>query len=143
MATFEKRLKSDGTTRYRVKIRIKGTPTQTESFARLTDARKWAQITEASIREGKYFGIQEAKRHTVSDLIDRYVSEVMPYKNSDIKNQTRLLGWWNASIGHLTLDQVSPAILSEHRDKLLKTAIVSKSKKLNPIKPERFRSLAL
>ena len=59
MATIEKRLKSDGTTHYRVKVRLKGTPLQTESFVRLTDARRWAQSTEASIREGRHFGAQD------------------------------------------------------------------------------------
>ena len=140
MATIEKRLNSDGTTQYRVKFRLKGTSPQTESFTRLTDARRWAQSKEASIREGRHFGIQEAKRHTVSDLINRYIGEVIPYKSSDKKNQIRLLEWWNINIGHLTLDQVTPAVLSEHRDKLLKTAIVSKSKKVKLNNTERYRS---
>lgn len=52
MATFEKRLQSDDTVRFRTKIRIKGVPTQSASFPRLTDARRWAQGIEAAIRRG-------------------------------------------------------------------------------------------
>ncbi|MFI4955817.1 MAG: site-specific integrase, partial [Gammaproteobacteria bacterium] len=48
MASIEKRTTIDGGTTYRVKIRIKGTPEQTASFERLTDARRWVQQTEAA-----------------------------------------------------------------------------------------------
>ncbi len=53
MATIERRTTKDGKAAYRVKIRRKGYPMQTETFTRLTDARKWAQLTEAAIEEGR------------------------------------------------------------------------------------------
>jgi len=49
---------------YRVKVRIKGHPAQAATFERLTDARRWAQSTEAAIRERRYFETREAQRRT-------------------------------------------------------------------------------
>ena len=66
MATFDKHTANDGKVTFRVGIRLKGRPLQTASFDRLTDARRWAQQTEAAIREGRYFKTREAQRHTLS-----------------------------------------------------------------------------
>jgi hypothetical protein len=41
MAMIEKRDTGKGVT-YRVKVRVKGHPAQSATFARLTDARRWA-----------------------------------------------------------------------------------------------------
>ena len=38
--------------KYRVLIRLKGCPPQSATFARKTDAKKWAQDTESAIRDG-------------------------------------------------------------------------------------------
>ena len=54
MATIERRLSKASGNSYRAKIRLKGYPVQSASFERLTDARKWAQQTEAAIREAAY-----------------------------------------------------------------------------------------
>lgn len=60
MATIEERESSKGIT-YRVKVRLKGYPTQTATFDRKTDARKWIQDTESAIREGRHFKTSESK----------------------------------------------------------------------------------
>lgn len=70
MATIESRHGPDGTSTYRVRVRLRGVPPQTASFSRITDARLWASATESTIREGRYFKTAEAKRHTLSQLID-------------------------------------------------------------------------
>jgi hypothetical protein len=46
MATFDQRIGPDGKTAYRVHVRRKGRATQTAAFTKLSDAKKWAQITE-------------------------------------------------------------------------------------------------
>ena len=69
----------DDTPRYTAEIRLKGYPTQTATFKRLTDARKWIASTESAIREGRCFKTAEAKRHTVTvaELIDHYIKDVL------------------------------------------------------------------
>ena len=117
MANIEKRTAQDGKTSYRVKVRLKGYPAQSATFDRLTDAKKWAQHTEAAIREGRHFKTAEAKRHTLAELIDRYTRDVLPSKRSRVK-QAAQLGWWKEQIGAYALADVTPALIAEFRDKL-------------------------
>ena len=63
MAVIQQRLAKDGTPRYTVIIRLKGCPTQTATFKRKTDAKKWIQDTESAIRDGRHFKTIEAKKH--------------------------------------------------------------------------------
>ena len=42
LAYIEKRETKDGTISFRVQVRMKGYPTQTATFNRITDAKKWA-----------------------------------------------------------------------------------------------------
>ncbi len=118
MANIEKRISKAGDISYRVKIRIKGAPTITETFKRLTDARIWAQSQEAAIREGRHFPKSIAKRKTLADLIDKYSKDYLPLKK-DGKNQTRHLKWWRKELGFYTLADVTPAVIADARDTLL------------------------
>lgn len=117
MANIEKRISSDGVTSYRVKIRLKGFPSQSATFERLTDAKKWAQQTESAIREGRHFKTTEAKRHTLTEMIDRYCRDVLPSKKS-AKDQAQQLVWWKSEIGSYSLADVTPSLIGECRDKL-------------------------
>jgi integrase len=55
----------------------------------------------------------------VSDLIDRYISDVLPSKRpSTAYNQRYQLRWWKAQLGNYALADVTPALLIEYRDKL-------------------------
>jgi len=118
MATIQERTANDGKVTYRVFIRLKGYPMQTATFRRKTDARRWVQVTEAAIREGRHFKVAEAKRHTLAELIDRYVDNVLPSKKSQ-RDQLRHLLWWRKEIGSFILANVAPALIVECRDKLL------------------------
>ncbi len=118
MANIEKRISNDGKTSYRVKIRLKGYPIQSATFERVTDAKKWAQQTESAIREGRHFKTTEAKRHTMAELIDRYIKNVLPTKPKAIRKQTALLQRWRAEIGSHALADVTPSLIAECRDKL-------------------------
>ena len=122
LATIENRSKRDGASRYRVKIRVAGTPTQTATFPTLAEARRWAHIREGAIRERRYFQTTEAARHTLADLIDRYRREVLPGKSPSTQiNQTLHLAWWRQQLGARLLSEVTPACLSECRDLLSET----------------------
>ncbi|MCP5019798.1 MAG: hypothetical protein GY938_31610 [Ketobacter sp.] len=64
MASIRKRVNKNGTVSFRVDVRLKGHPAERATFARLTDAKRWGQQTEAAIREGRYFKTAEARKHT-------------------------------------------------------------------------------
>ncbi len=119
MAHIEQRTDSKGNKRYRAQIRIKGQPTVSGTFNRKTDASRWVQETETEIRNGKYFHTQEAKKHTVNELIDRYEKMILPSLRSakDRRNHFKL---WKDIIGDLTLAEITPSKLVESRDLLTK-----------------------
>jgi len=119
MASIRKR-EGKNNTAYRVDVRLKGFPPQRATFRRLTDAKKWAQHTESAIREGRYFKTAEARKHTLAELIDRYLRDVLPSKKKNI-SQAHQFKWWVSEIGDYTLADVTPAMIAERRDMLLKT----------------------
>ena len=121
MANIEKRLKKDGSVVYRVKVRLKGNPSQSATFERITDAKKWVQNIESDIREGRHFKTTEAKCHSLGEMIDRYIRDVLPQKSEVMqRDQYRHLQWWKEQLGHELLADVNPIRISECRDQLLR-----------------------
>ena len=119
MATITKRITKEGKPYYTAQVRLKGYPAQTQSFSRLTDAKKWVQDTESAIREGRHFKTAEAKKHTLAELIDRYIKEVLPTKPRSESRQRLCLNWWRNKIGVYVLADVTPSLISQCRDELL------------------------
>ena len=119
MPTIEHRIAPNGALTYRAKVRLKGAPAAYATFARKTDAKKWAQATEAAIRDGRYFKTAAAKRCTLAETIDRYAREILPRKPRTAKFQARQLAWWRAELGHLFLADVTTSAISGARAKLL------------------------
>ncbi len=117
MATIEKRTTNSAIS-YRAKVRLKGYPTQSATFVRLTDAKKWVQDTESAIREGRHFKTSESKKHTVKELVERYIKEILPQKPKSTIDQKTQLGWWKSGMGSFSLADVTPALITEYRSKL-------------------------
>jgi hypothetical protein len=119
MATIVRRPGKNGQTSYRAQVRRKGAAPLSATFTTLSDARKWVQVTEAAIIEGRHFKTAETKRHTLAELIDRYLADVLPHKRpSTIPDQKRQLGWWKTRLGHYALVDITPALIAEYRDTL-------------------------
>jgi integrase len=106
-----------------VQVRLKGFPPQVATFERRTDAKVWAQQTEAAIREGRHFTSNEAKRHTVADLVDRYIAAQDLRQPRSLPKQRQTLLWWKDQIGAYALSGVTPALIAAKRDELLKENI--------------------
>ncbi|MCB2199020.1 site-specific integrase [bacterium] len=119
MATIQKRVLKDGTIRYRAIVRIRGTSRQEMTFDRKTDAKNWANKIETEIRDGKVILTSQASRHTFGELIDRYTESILPRKKSS-KDQKRHLDWWKTELGDRFLCNITPSLLAEYRDSLLK-----------------------
>jgi hypothetical protein len=62
MATIIQRKAKNGELSYVVRVRRKGSVSQTATFHSLKDAKKYAQITEGAILEGRHFPTQDSKR---------------------------------------------------------------------------------
>jgi integrase len=140
MATIVKRTDSTGSTSWQVRIRKNGQKASA-TFPRRTDAVRWAQTTEAAIQENRYFQTTEAKRHTVGDLLERYVRDVLPTKKAKTQApQVQQLAWWKARIGSKSLADCGPVLIADCRDALSREPI---TRAINaPDAPERYRSPA-
>lgn len=120
MGTIREYKKRDGTISYHVEVRLRGHPIQRESHRTRTLAKKWIQDTESAIRDGRHFKTAESKRHTLAELIDRFVLEWLPKHPKQSTKQTALLGWWKQRLGHLLLADLTPSKIAESRDTLLR-----------------------
>ncbi|RTZ83975.1 MAG: site-specific integrase, partial [SAR324 cluster bacterium] len=137
MAQIRERVKKNGKKSFFVRIRMKGKPEATASFERLTDARIWAQHTETAIREGRYVTTAEAQKHTVSDLVERYISDVLPRKPKIQAEYALQLKWWADQIGDVLLSDLSSSLISEHRD-LLCERITNRKSKISNARVNRY-----
>lgn len=122
----------DGSVRYRVIIRQKGHKTETATFRRKTDAKEWAKTTEAAMLENRHFKSRATRKHTLKELIDKYVKEVMPHKSQNAQQQAMQLLWWKEQIGYISLADLTPKVIAQHRDVLFRT----------PVSPDRQRTPA-
>jgi len=132
MATFTKQKGKKGTT-YRVQVRRKGhyiaaTLTSKEG------AERWARKIEREIDEGTFETTVEAQKHTLGEMVDRYISTMLyktevdddgneveiPLKKSS-RDQRRCLLWWKDQAGDRKLSEVKPPLIVEYRDQLAGT----------------------
>jgi integrase len=132
MATIKERKDQDGKPRFQAIIRLKGQPTQTATFGRITDAKKWIQQTESAIREGRYFKTSAAKRYTLADMIDRYIQLFHPPRAKEAH-----LVWWKERIGSYFLSDITPSLIADGRDWLLNT-LTAKGAKRSPSTVVRY-----
>jgi len=118
MATIQARRGRLGRPHYRVQIRLQGVY-RSATFPTLADARQWAYVTEGALRAQQHFPTLEAAHHTLGELLERYGREVLPTKSPRTAvNQAAQLAWWTQQLGHLHLDQLTPARLAACRDRL-------------------------
>ncbi|MDT8421750.1 MAG: site-specific integrase [Desulfuromonadales bacterium] len=137
MAVIQERKGSDGKIKYRALVRLKGYPPQSATFDRKTDAKKWAQDTESDIRNNRHFTKAEAKKHTVSDLIDRYELQILSHKEKNTANQKTHFKWWRNKLGYYMLSDLTSAMVAKCRDDLLLEEI-SEGKTRGPATVARY-----
>ena len=138
MAQITEGIKKNGKKSYYVRIRMKGKPEVTAVFERLTDARIWISNTETAIRDGRYSTTTEARKHTLSDLVDRYIRDVCPRKPKMGHDYSMQLNWWKKQIGDVLLSDMTPAMISEQRDLLSKTVSVRRKTEMSNATVNRY-----
>ena len=136
MASIQER-KKNGKPSYTAKIRLKGHQPVFQTFTRKTDAVLWATQTEAAITEGRFFKTAESQKHTLSDLIQRYIRDVLPRKAKVYVEYASQLKWWEEQIGDVRLSDLSTSLISEKRD-LLSRTITNRKKKMSNARVNRY-----
>jgi len=120
MPSVQRRVSKNGKVSYRALVRLKGHKPMTATFIKRADAVSWGQVTEAKIRQSKYFPdrLIESDKYTLGDLLNRYLLEVLPNKSA--KGQLGQLEWWKAQLGGYKLQDITPSMIAKLRDKLIK-----------------------
>lgn len=120
MASIEKRIDKDGKIKYLARVRLKGKPKESAIFKRKSDAERWANGIQSAIIEGRHFKTSESKRRTVSEVIDRYMEVILPYKSHSMQAaQKNQLLWWHQKAGYYLLSDFTPQVISSLREELL------------------------
>lgn len=102
---------------WKATVRRRPHPTQSKTFKRKTDAQSWARDVEARIDSGKFRDDSLARRHTVSDLIDAYLANVLPHLRD--QRMPRLhMEKWRELIGDFRLAELTPMRIIEARERL-------------------------
>lgn len=127
MGSIREVKKKNGETTYHVEVRLRGRKPARDSFRTKTEAKEWIQDTEAAIRDGRYKGRVGSKRHTVGDLIDRFISHCIPKHPRYYNQKVQLLTRWKDELGKVRLSDLSSSHIATVRDHLLAEATSKKS----------------
>lgn len=142
MGTIQKRLKKNGKPSFKAVIRIQGYPTLSATFERKTDAQLWIQEHEPDMKKGKRLKDYEAAKHTLAELIDRYINNELKERKSDQDKFKMHLEWWKNQLGKHPLNTIDNILLTEYRDKLSKEKCLIPRKNMEPKVSEKTRSNA-
>jgi integrase len=119
VATISRRETKSGV-HYLAQVRLKGYPPQSRTFERKTDAKEWAQETEANLRSGRMAGLAARQRHTLGELITKYVDEVLPGKPAIAALYGRTLAWWQKELGSYDLLDLTSDVIGSRYRKLMR-----------------------
>ena len=115
MASFRNR-----SNQWQARVRRKGYPDETKSFATRQDAEKWARSVESDIDKGQFVNVNEAQRTTLGDLINRYLVEVTPLMKGASEDTIRLKAIMRKPLARWSLANLSAARTAAYRDERLK-----------------------
>jgi integrase len=115
---IERRVKNGGGYNYRARVRRKGYE-KSATFSSITRAKDWLSRKQAEIELEVLENCPSNCRHTVDDLIRRYIDTVLPTKPRNARNTKRILNWWGQEIGKCLLTHIKPSVIAQKRDKLL------------------------
>jgi len=119
MANIQKRISKSGSVSYRVQIRRRGHPAETKTFSQKTKAEEWARKMETAIADGQSLAIIESRKHTLGDLIDRYIKDILsqkPIKKQKVIENHLLV--WRELLGAYSLIAIKPNLIIDARDKI-------------------------
>ncbi len=112
---YERKTK-DGSIRHCFQIRKRGFPPVFQSCKRKTDAIKERNKILAAMEDGKFLHATEARKHTLKELIERY--EKGHQEKIATAKQTAEIRWWKEQLGDRRLSDLTPVLITEHRDRL-------------------------
>lgn len=87
------------------------------------DTKRKALEWEGKIKHEIRSGIvtpESLKNRKLSEAIEKFINQVLPQKPKNSRNVHQHLNWWDDHIGQLGLSDITPSVIVECRDRLLK-----------------------
>ena len=107
---------------YKAEIRVQGRPPLYQTFDRLSDAQRWAEDTEATLRSGGHVGETPPDDMPFSQALDRYELKISSQKRPNTRaREITSANALRAGFKGLSLKQITPALVAAFRDKRLET----------------------
>ncbi len=117
MATFREMTTGKGERRWQAVVRRKGMPPRYATFTAKRDAERWALGLEGQVAQARHLPMLEGERRTLTELLDRFEPELTPKRKKAVAAQ---LAWWRTTLGSKRLADLTPAVIREQRDRLLR-----------------------
>ena len=127
MADIRKR----GPYQWQVRVRKKGYPSQTRTFNTKAEAEAWAATTESEMTRGIFVSRKEAENTTLSEAIERYISEVIPTKKQQRREKNRAIALQKFSLAKYSLASIQGKEIAAFRDMTEKGGVGPKTIRLD------------
>ena len=120
MGDIQERIsKKTGKKSYLARVRVKGHKPISQTFSNKTLAEKWIKKIEVEFEESSISPVYEARRTTISTIIDRFIAYELPKRKPKAQQEFKMvLEWFRKEIGEYTLTGITTEILVNCREKL-------------------------
>ena len=115
MATFRNR---GG--KWQARVQTKGHVALSKTFINKIDAERWAKQIEVERQKGSYTNLVLAERTAFAEIIERYITEVLPTMRGGKADYIRLKALARRPIAKLNMAALTPQKIAQHRDERLK-----------------------
>jgi integrase len=115
MATFRNR-----SGKWQARVQIQGHTPLSKTFINKVDAERWAKQVEVEMQKGSYTNLVLAERTTFAEIIERYITEVLPTMRGGKADYIRLKALARRPIAKLNMVALTPQKIAQHRDERLK-----------------------
>lgn len=135
---IRKRKNSKNQPCYQVIIRDNdGHPPKYETFPTMQEAKDWEVKEKARRRSETYFPERTNKTQNLSELIDKYILEVLSSKPKNARDTKRHLEWWKEKIGNRLVRSITADVIDIYSNQLRKGK-TSKGTIRNPATVNRY-----
>lgn len=108
---------------WQAQVRCKHTGSTSKSFHRKTDAERWATAQEALMQSGQW-GDKTTNKHTIGDMMLRYLDVVTPTKRGEAQETRRLKRLLrDRRLMSVRLTQAKPCVFADFRDQRIQDGV--------------------